>query len=142
MTKVAEINTEYDLLIVTVDQLSDPSFRLLHRFIEGKQSQDNAVLTAIMVSCVGYLKCFSLIHLYLEGFERCDSYGTQSEVPLQYALLLHPRRKEGYWRRLGAMEGILPVHPSVRKSNVSEYRHCYRNNVQARTASQPLHGVL
>lgn len=65
MTKVAEINTEYDLLIVTVDQLSDPSFRLLHRFIEGKQSQDNAVLTAIMVSCVGYLKCFSLIHLYL-----------------------------------------------------------------------------
>ena len=60
VTKVAEINTEYDLFILTRDQLSDPSFRLLHRFIEGKQSQDNAVLTAIMVSCVGYLRCFSL----------------------------------------------------------------------------------
>ena len=35
-----------------LDYLSDPSLRLLHRFIEGKQSQDNAVLTAIMVSRV------------------------------------------------------------------------------------------
>ena len=52
VTKVAEINTEYDLLILTRDQLSDLSFRLLHRFIDGKQSQDNAVLTAIMVGFV------------------------------------------------------------------------------------------
>jgi eukaryotic translation initiation factor 2C len=59
LTIAAEINTEYDLLILTCDQVSDLSFRLLHRFIEGKQSQDPAVLTAIMVSCVGYFKYFS-----------------------------------------------------------------------------------
>ena len=61
LTKVAEINTEYDFLILTHNQLelTDHSFRLLHRFIEGKQSQDNPVLTAIMVSCVGHFQCFS-----------------------------------------------------------------------------------
>ena len=89
LTIAAEINTEYDLLILTRDQLSDPVFRLLHRFIEGKQTQDNEVLTAIMVSSVSYYKFFPL-SFASKGFECCDPYGTPPEVPVQHSLFLHP----------------------------------------------------
>lgn len=56
LTKVAVINTEYDPFISNHDPLIDPLFRLLHRFIAGQQSQDPAILTAIMVSFVACIK--------------------------------------------------------------------------------------
>jgi len=92
LTKVAVINTEYDLLISRHGRMTDHCFfRLLHRFIAGQQSQDNAVLTAIMVSFPGCFKRRPFVDLYcnIEGFECRHSYGTQPEVSIQYSFFLH-----------------------------------------------------
>jgi hypothetical protein len=48
LTRVAKINTEYGFLSSFFSSLHI-AHRILHRFIEGRQSHDNAVNTALMV---------------------------------------------------------------------------------------------
>lgn len=73
--------------------------RVLERFVNGQQSNDNIVLTVIMVSCIQPSKCpASPANMIRTGFEQCDTSRTQPQQSFQRAILFHRPRKARYWR--------------------------------------------
>ena len=119
MTKVAEINTEYDLHISSHDRLINFLFRLLHRFIAGKQSQDNAVLTAIMVSSVGCFQRFFLIELYYrKALNVVIRMGPNQKYPFNTRSFFTPEGKRAIG---GGMELWRGYFQSIRPSENQMY---------------------
>ncbi len=85
LKKVAEINPVYVLEVSSPNVGVKSLSAWLHRFLEGVQSHDNDVLTAITVSAydVSSPVLRILMDTPVKGFECCHSHGTNAVRMIQ-----------------------------------------------------------
>lgn len=103
--------------------------RVLARFLQGQQSHDNTVLTAITVRIRPH-NPLHLVHTTHVGSECRHSYATLATAPIQRALLLHGCRNEGCRGRDCSLARLLPVNPARHSQDANQRRHLDGRDVQ------------
>ena len=105
---------------------------VLKRFIEGQQSHNNNVLTAITVR--GTRTSLYLVYglNVISGTERRRPNVPNDEVPFRHPLFPHGQGNERYRFRHCLMARLLSIGTTKYRQNAYQCRHFDRHHVQAR----------